>query len=137
MHYITELAQRADFLRATMSARRAHLPATAHGDDVLMEQLQFATSTGRPECLRSLRAVLVIVGCSFAALPAHAYLDPGTGSIILQSLLAGIAVAIGVLRLYWQRFKSFLGSLTGSADEPAAKANGEQTQDREVNDRPR
>ncbi len=30
---------------------------------------------------------------------SHAYLDPGTGSIILQRLLAGIAVAIGVLRL--------------------------------------
>ena len=51
----------------------------------------------------------------FIALPSHAYLDPGTGSIILQSLLAGIAVAIGVLRLYWQRFKSFLANLTGGS----------------------
>ncbi len=55
---------------------------------------------------------------------SHAYLDPGTGSIILQSLLAGIAVAIGVLRLYWQQFKSFLANLTGGSrdhnndDEP-------------------
>ncbi len=46
---------------------------------------------------------------------SHAYLDPGTGSIILQGLLAGIAVAIGVLRLYWQRFKSFLAKLTGGS----------------------
>ncbi len=46
---------------------------------------------------------------------SHAYLDPGTGSIILQSLLAGIAVAIGVLRVYWQRFKSFLADLTGGS----------------------
>ena len=46
---------------------------------------------------------------------SHAYLDPGTGSIILQSLLAGIAVAIGVLRLYWQRFKSYLANLTGGS----------------------
>ncbi len=51
----------------------------------------------------------------FIASPSHAYLDPGTGSIILQSLLAGIAVAIGVLRLYWQRFKSFLANLTGGS----------------------
>ena len=28
------------------------------------------------------------------ASPAHAYLDPGTGSIILQGLLAGIAAAM-------------------------------------------
>ena len=38
--------------------------------------------------------------------PAYAYLDPGTGSIILQGLLAGIAVAAGFVRMYWQRFKS-------------------------------
>lgn len=43
--------------------------------------------------------------------PSHAYLDPGTGSIILQGLLASIAVALGVLRLYWQRCKAFLLSL--------------------------
>lgn len=52
---------------------------------------------------------------------AHAYLDPGTGSIILQSLLAGIAVAIGVLRLYWYRFKSFVGSLLGHEQDRAHK----------------
>ena len=115
-----------------MTARQAHAPTTAHGDDILTQQAKFATSTRRPRRRQCLRAFFVIAGCSFAALPAHAYLDPGTGSIILQSLLAGIAVAIGVLRLYWQRFKTFLGSLTGSADEPAAKANSEQTQDRET-----
>ncbi len=49
---------------------------------------------------------------------SHAYLDPGTGSIILQGLLASIAVAIGVLRRYWQQFKSFLAKRTGrSRDE--------------------
>ena len=40
--------------------------------------------------------------------PSHAYLDPGTGSIILQGLLASLAVGIGVLRRYWQEFTSFL-----------------------------
>ncbi len=48
---------------------------------------------------------------------SHAYLDPGTGSIILQGLLASIAVAIGVLRRYWQQFISFLARQTdGSRD---------------------
>ncbi len=62
---------------------------------------------------------------------SHAYLDPGTGSIILQSLLAGIAVAIGVLRLYWQQFKSFLADLTGGSrdhnndDEPEFEQNSD------------
>ena len=47
--------------------------------------------------------------------PSYAYLDPGTGSIILQSILAGVAVAMGVLRIYWHRFKAFVSSLTGSS----------------------
>ena len=35
--------------------------------------------------------------------PVHAYLDPGSGSMLLQVLLGGFA-AIGVaIRLYWQR----------------------------------
>ena len=51
------------------------------------------------------------------AAPSYAYLDPGTGSIILQSVLAGIAVAIGFVRLYWHKFKSFLSSLTGGTPE--------------------
>jgi hypothetical protein len=38
---------------------------------------------------------------------AHAYLDPGTGSILVQSLLAGIAGAVAVVSLYWQRVKRF------------------------------
>jgi len=38
---------------------------------------------------------------------AHAYLDPGTGSILLQSLLAGVAGAVAVVSLYWQRVKRF------------------------------
>ena len=46
------------------------------------------------------RISMALVGCIVLAEPSHAYLDPGTGSIILQSLLAGIAVTIGVLRLY-------------------------------------
>ena len=60
-------------------------------------------------------AVITLAALLFAA-PSHAYLDPGTGSIILQSILAGVAVAIGFLRMYWQRFKAFLSSLTGKAD---------------------
>ncbi len=38
------------------------------------------------------------------AAPAHAYIDPGTGSILIQGIIAAIA-AVGVtLKLYWHRF---------------------------------
>jgi hypothetical protein len=48
---------------------------------------------------------------------AHAYLDPGTGSMILQLLLGGIAGAMVVGRLYWQRIKEILGMKPKMAQE--------------------
>jgi hypothetical protein len=44
--------------------------------------------------------------------PAHAYLDPTTGSIILQGLIAGVAGITVVLRLYWGRIKTYFRSWT-------------------------
>jgi hypothetical protein len=39
--------------------------------------------------------------------PAWAYLDPGTGSIILQVLLGGVGGALVIARLYWGQIKEF------------------------------
>tara|TARA_B110000003_G_C16311370_1_gene402871 strand:- start:319 stop:534 length:216 start_codon:yes stop_codon:yes gene_type:complete len=38
---------------------------------------------------------------------AYAYLDPGTGSIILQAILAFIAASIATLSFYWNKVKLF------------------------------
>ena len=38
----------------------------------------------------------------------HAYLDPGTGSMIVQSVLAVFVGALAVGRLYWSRLKGFI-----------------------------
>ena len=38
---------------------------------------------------------------------ANAYLDPGTGSMVLQLLLGGVAGAVVVVKLYWQKVKNF------------------------------
>ena len=46
---------------------------------------------------------VVIVALLVLERPAAAYLDPGTGSMLLQVLLGGVA-AIGVVaKLYWRR----------------------------------
>ena len=37
----------------------------------------------------------------------HAYLDPGTGSILLQGLIAAIATALATGKFWWHRVKSF------------------------------
>ena len=43
----------------------------------------------------------------FLATPAYAYLDPGTGGIILQAILAFIAASIATLSFYWTKVKLF------------------------------
>lgn len=42
---------------------------------------------------------------------AHAYVDPGTGSYLLQILIAGILGAAFAMRLYWTRIKNSLSGL--------------------------
>lgn len=56
------------------------------------------------------RAVVILPLGLLASKPAFAYIDPGTGSIILQGLLASIAVALGIVRAYWSRVKAIFSS---------------------------
>jgi DUF1365 family protein len=65
-----------------------------------------------------------------AALPAYGYIDPGTGSLIIQSIIGAIA-AIGVtLKIYWHKLKVFFskGSEKNSSDkkdEASEEANSD------------
>tara|TARA_B100000123_G_C25729090_1_gene428348 strand:+ start:819 stop:1025 length:207 start_codon:yes stop_codon:yes gene_type:complete len=38
---------------------------------------------------------------------AYAYLDPGTGSIILQAILGAIAAGLSYCAFYWNKVKNF------------------------------
>ncbi len=40
------------------------------------------------------------------AIPAFAYLDPGTGSVILQGILAAIAGIFAAVKLYFRKLKN-------------------------------
>jgi len=42
---------------------------------------------------------------------ANAYLDPGTGSILLQGLIAAIVGATFTLKLYWSKVKEIMGGV--------------------------
>jgi hypothetical protein len=56
------------------------------------------------------------------SLDAAAYLDPGTGSMILQGLIAGIAVAWFTIKTYWYKFAGFFGKKKPDSildDDPA------------------
>ncbi len=39
---------------------------------------------------------------------AHAYLDPGTGSIIIQAILGFIAASVATVSIYWTKFKMLI-----------------------------
>ncbi len=47
--------------------------------------------------------------------PVYAYLDPGSGSMLLQLLLGGVAGITMIVKMYWSRIKEFFGGKTDSA----------------------
>jgi hypothetical protein len=64
--------------------------------------------------MRSLAGVVIVLAVSLmlASVPirsAYAYLDAGTGSMILQVLLGGAAGLALAGRLYWQKLLSLFG----------------------------
>jgi len=49
--------------------------------------------------------------------PAYAYLDPGTGSMILQAVIGAIAGSAVAIKIFWKRIKHFFLRLIGKAKE--------------------
>ena len=56
--------------------------------------------------MKKLLVLLVLITCSQHA---AAYLDPGTGSMILQGIIAGIAVVGFTIKSYWYKIRGFFG----------------------------
>jgi hypothetical protein len=47
-----------------------------------------------------------------------AYLDPGSGSMLVQLLLGGVAGAAVIMKLGWARFKDMFRSSKGKPTKP-------------------
>jgi hypothetical protein len=41
---------------------------------------------------------------------AHAYLDPGTGSMVIQIIIAGTVGALFALKTFWSQIKNFFST---------------------------
>ena len=63
--------------------------------------------------LVSSQATSIVFGLSGKEL---AYLDPGSGSYLLQLLIAGIVGAAFAIRMSWGRIKSFFRRLLGKQE---------------------
>ena len=52
---------------------------------------------------RALRIGFVLAACLSITSPAYAYLDPGTGSMLLSAVI-GVAAALGLaVKMFWYR----------------------------------
>lgn len=63
-----------------------------------------------PRLRTSLALSAVFLGV-MASAPAYAYLDPGTGSMMLQLMLGGVAGALVIGKLYLHRARDFFRSI--------------------------
>jgi len=71
-----------------------------------------STGIGKTKVKTITRVLGMVVTLLVCTEPAYAYLDPGTGSILLQGLIAAIAGAMITGRLYWSRIKNFFSRKT-------------------------
>ena len=70
--------------------------------------------------------LLFAAACSLTSSPAYAYLDPGSGGLLLQLLLGGVAGMVVIMKLYWHRFLVLIGRKEPvvSEDENGPVKNG-------------
>ena len=52
--------------------------------------------------------------------PAFAYLDPGTGSMLLQVILGGVAAVAVAVKLFWYKIRAAVGLGKKSSAEDEA-----------------
>ena len=57
---------------------------------------------------------------------AYAYMDPGTGSILLQGLIGTIASGMFVAKMYWAKIKSVVGLSSADAAETGDETASEK-----------
>jgi hypothetical protein len=70
--------------------------------------------------------VATVVGFILLALwtrPAHAYLDPASGSVILQVIVAAVAAVLITLKAFWHKIRGLFGGR--KAEEAVEKVEEE------------
>lgn len=56
-------------------------------------------------------------------MPAHAYLDPGTGSYILQIAAAAIFGSLFALKVWWRQVTGFISKMFGRKEKKSEKTS--------------
>ena len=63
---------------------------------------------------------LAVILLMFVGEPAYAYLDPGTGSMLLQVILGGVAAIAVAIKLFWYKIRAAVGLGKKSSAEDEA-----------------
>lgn len=65
------------------------------------------------KCFRRLIMRVVVLALFYLIFPqkAYAYLDPGTGSYILQLIIAALIGGLFAVKIFWNKIKIFLKNL--------------------------
>jgi hypothetical protein len=65
--------------------------------------------------MKRLKLPTTLIVPAIMYLPFHhaidAYIDPGTGSIILQTVIGGLAAVLVAIGMFWKQIKAFVGNL--------------------------
>ncbi len=65
-----------------------------------------------PENSKWQKTVFVLAALSFLfPRNSYAYLDPGSGSYLIQILLAGLFTVSAVLKMFWRKITAFVSGL--------------------------
>jgi hypothetical protein len=70
----------------------------------------------RGQILKTVQCFIGIFLLILFSEPAAAYLDPGTGSMLLQVILGGVAAVAVALKLFWYKIRAAFGG--GKASIP-------------------
>src|SRR5258706_4396425 len=78
------------------------------------------SSIPRPTGVRSLQTVSLLVAAAVLTWTAstQAYVDPGSGSMLVQLLLGGAAGLVVAVRVYWRRIVSRFRSGSRKSGDP-------------------
>ncbi len=68
--------------------------------------------------------IAMLVTAIFWATPAHAYLDPGTGSMLVQALIAVVAAVSVSLGIFRRRIRSIFNRILGRKDNEKENTSG-------------
>ena len=69
--------------------------------------------------LFNIKLLVLAIGLMVIMAPAaaFAYIDPGTGSFLLQGILAVVVGAGVTIKLFWGKIRAFFGKTTNDEDD--------------------